>query len=137
MPVVTLRPDRFAAGGEAIARDDGGRVVFVRGALPGEVVAAEVTVEKKDWARALTVTVEQASPDRVTPPCPSRRAGCGGCGWQHLTVDAQRRGRVDIVSEALRRTGGVSEPLVELGGGVSPAGYRTTLRVAATADGTA
>ncbi|MET0326564.1 MAG: TRAM domain-containing protein [Ilumatobacteraceae bacterium] len=137
MPVVTLRPDRFAAGGEAIARDEGGRVVFVRGALPGEVVDAEITVEKKDWARASTVAVEQASPDRVTPPCPSRRAGCGGCGWQHLTVEAQRRARVDIVTEALRRMGGVTEPLVELGGGVSPEGYRTTVRVAATADGTA
>jgi 23S rRNA (uracil1939-C5)-methyltransferase len=137
MPVVTLRPDRFAAGGEAIARDDGGRVVFVRGALPGEVVEAEITVEKKDWARALTITVEEASPDRVTPPCPSRRAGCGGCGWQHLTVEAQRRARVDIVTESLRRMGGVVEPVVELGGGVSPEGYRTTVRVAATVDGTA
>jgi len=137
MPVVTLRPDRFATGGEAIARDVGGRVVFVRGALPGEVVAAEITMEKKDWARALTISVDEASPHRVTPPCPSRRAGCGGCGWQHLTVDAQRRARVDIVTESLRRTGGIGEPLVELGGGVSPEGYRTTIRVAATDDGAA
>ena len=79
----------------------------------------------------------EPSPDRLTPPCPSRRAGCGGCGWQHLTVDAQRPARVDIVADALRRTGGVAEPLVELGGGVEPVGYRTTVRVAATADGRA
>lgn len=134
---MTLRPDRFAAGGEAIARDDSGRVVFIRGALPGEVVDAELTVEKKDWARAVTVEVEQPSPDRVTPPCASRRAGCGGCGWQHVTVDAQRRARVDIVTEALRRTGGIADPVVTLGGGVDPTGYRTTIRVAGTADGTA
>ena len=51
MTVVTLRPDRFAAGGEAIAREDDGRIVFVRGALPGETVEAELTTEKKDWAR--------------------------------------------------------------------------------------
>ena len=72
--VVTLRPDRFAAGGEAIARDDGGRVVFVRGALPGEVVDAEVTTEKKDWARAVTVAVERA----VARPRRRRRARRGG-----------------------------------------------------------
>ncbi len=137
MTVITLRPDRFAAGGEAIARDDDGRVVFVRGALPGEVVTVALVVEKKDWARAETVRVDEPSPDRVAPPCPSRRAGCGGCGWQHATVDAQRRARLAIVSDALRRTGGIAEPLVELGGGVDPVGYRTTIRVAPTADGVA
>jgi 23S rRNA (uracil1939-C5)-methyltransferase len=134
---MTLRPDRFAAGGEALAHDDEGRVVFVRGALPGEVVAAELIAEKKDWARAVTVAVEQPSSDRVTPPCASRRAGCGGCGWQHVTIDAQRRARVAIVTDALRRTGSVADPVVTLGGGVEPTGYRTTIRVAATADGRA
>lgn len=135
--MVTLRPDRFAAGGEAIARDDDGRVVFVRGALPGEVVEAELTMEKKDWARAVTVAISHPSPDRVVPPCESRRAGCGGCGWQHLTIDAQRLARVGIVAEALRRTGGVAEPRVDEGGAVRATGYRTTIRVAATADGVA
>ncbi len=137
MPVVTLRPDRFAAGGEAIAREDSGRIVFVRGALPGETVTAELTTEKRDWARGHAVDVVDASPDRVTPPCPSRRAGCGGCGWQHLTVDGQRAARVAIVEDALRRTGGIADPLVERGGGVDPFGYRTTVRVAATPDGVA
>src|SRR3954466_85337 len=131
MPVEMLRPHRFPAGGEAIAREDSGRIVFVRGALPGETVAAELTTEKKDWARGHVVDVIEASPDRVVPPCPSRRAGCGGCGWQHLTVDAQRAARVAIVADALRRTGGVAEPDVLAGTGVDPVGYRTTVRVAA------
>jgi 23S rRNA (uracil1939-C5)-methyltransferase len=137
MPVVTLRPDRFAAGGEAIAREAAGRIVFVRGALPGETVSVELTVEKRDWARGHTVGVLEASPDRVVPPCPSRRAGCGGCGWQHLTVEAQRGARVAIVADALRRTGGIPEPIVLAGTGVDPVGYRTTVRVAADPDGVA
>jgi 23S rRNA (uracil1939-C5)-methyltransferase len=137
VPVLTLRPDRFAAGGEAIAREDGGRIVFVRGALPGETVAVELTTEKKDWARGHTVDVVEASPQRVVPPCPSRRAGCGGCGWQHLTVEGQREARLAIVADALRRTGGIAEPVVEPGGGVDPVGYRTTVRVAAGPDGVA
>ncbi|HEU4840013.1 MAG TPA: TRAM domain-containing protein [Ilumatobacteraceae bacterium] len=137
MPTLMLRPDRFAAGGDAVARDDDGRVVFVRGALPGETVEAEVVTEKRDWARARVTAVLVASPDRVVPPCPSRRAGCGGCGWQHLTVEAQRAARVAIVTDALRRAGGITDPLVVDGGGVAPFGYRTTVRVAATADGRA
>ena len=65
MPVVSLRPDRFAAGGEAIAREDSGRIVFVRGALPGEAVTAELTTEKRDWARGHLVDVLEPSPHRV------------------------------------------------------------------------
>ena len=52
---LTLRPERLVAGGDALARDDEGRVVFVRGALPGEVVNAEVVDAKKDFARAEVV----------------------------------------------------------------------------------
>jgi 23S rRNA (uracil1939-C5)-methyltransferase len=137
MPLVTLRPDRFAAGGEAIAREESGRIVFVRGALPGETVTVQLTADKRDWARGHTVDVLDPSPDRVRPPCPSRRAGCGGCGWQHLTVEAQRAARVAIVTDALRRTGGITEPTVLAGAGVDPVGYRTTVRVAAGADGAA
>jgi 23S rRNA (uracil1939-C5)-methyltransferase len=135
MSRLIVRPDRFVAGGDALARDGDGRVVFVRGAVPGETVAVEITAAKKDWARADVVEVVEPSPDRVVPPCPSRRAGCGGCGWQHLTIEAQRSARVAIVSDALRRLGGVDAPVVEHGGGVEPTGYRTTVRVAAGPDG--
>ena len=135
MSRLILRPDRFVAGGDAMARDDDGRVVFVRGALPGEAVAVEITAAKKDWARADVVDVVDPSPDRVAPPCPSRRSGCGGCGWQHLTIEAQRSARVAIVSDALRRLGGVDVPVVEPGGGIEPTGYRTTVRVVAGPDG--
>ena len=137
MTALQLTPDRFAAGGEAIARDDDGRVVFVRGALPGETVLAEITHEKKDWARAQAIEIREASPDRIVPPCESRRAGCGGCGWQHLTHDAQRTAKVAIVVDALRRIGRVDDGVIELGPSVDPTGYRTTIRVAPTADGRA
>jgi 23S rRNA (uracil1939-C5)-methyltransferase len=131
MPPLLVRPDRFVAGGDVLARDDEGRVVFVRGAIPGEAVEVEIRTAKKDWARADVIDVVEPSPDRVVPPCPSRRAGCGGCGWQHLTLEAQRSARVAIVGDALRRLGGLDAPAVEQGGGVEPIGYRTTVRVGA------
>ena len=132
-----LRPDRFAAGGESVARDDNGRVVFVRGALPGETVVAEIVHEKRDWARAHVVDIVEASADRVTPPCASRRAGCGGCGWMHLDVEAQRGAKATIVDEALRRIGGITEPATVLGPAVAAEGYRTTARVVAGPHGAA
>ena len=97
----------MAAGGDAIARDDGGRVVFVEGALPGERVRARIVQAKKDFARAVVVDVVDPSPDRVAPPCEARVAGCGGCSWQHVEGDAQVRLKVAIVEDALRRIGRV------------------------------
>ena len=137
MATVQLRPDRFAAGGEALAHDADGRVVFVRGALPGETVVAEIVREKRDWARAYVVDIVESSADRVTPPCASRLAGCGGCGWMHLDLDAQRRAKLAIVEEALQRIGSLADPVAVLGPGVEPEGYRTTARVAPGPDGAA
>src|SRR5688500_13537654 len=72
----------MAAGGDAIARDDGGRVVFVEGALPGERVRARIVQAKKDFAKAGVVDVVEASPDRVAPPCAALAAGCGGAAGE-------------------------------------------------------
>lgn len=47
-----LRIERLVAGGDAMARDSDGRVVFVEGALPDEVVDVELVEEKRDFARA-------------------------------------------------------------------------------------
>ena len=61
-----------------------GRVVFLRGALPGERVRARITDENRRLLRADTVEVLSASADRVAPPCPLAVPGrCGGCDWQH------------------------------------------------------
>ena len=113
-----------------MARDADGRVVFVDGALPGETVTAELTQEKPRFARGRTVTVLEASPDRVAPPCPHVARGCGGCSWQHVTPAAQRRMKVDIVTDALRRIGKIDDPRVEPGPELETAGFRTTIRVA-------
>ena len=82
---LVLTPTAMAAGGDALARDGDGRVVFVAGALPGERVAARLTETRHDFARAVAVDVLDPSPDRVAPPCPTLAAGCGGCTWQHVS----------------------------------------------------
>lgn len=125
-----LRPTSVAAGGEAVARGDDGRVVFVQGALPGETVVVELTDEKKRFARGHVVEVLEASADRVAPPCLHVALGCGGCGWQHVAPAAQRELKVTIVRDALERLGKVPSPRVDLGPELTPAGHRTTVRLA-------
>lgn len=132
---LTLRPERIAAGGDAIARQNSGRVVFVSGAIPGELVRATVTEAKRDYGRAVVEEILEPSPNRVVPPCRFVAAGCGGCSWQHIDHGAQRELKRTIVSEALRRNGGIVDAVVDLGEELSPWGFRTTLRMATTSVG--
>ncbi len=70
-----------------VGRADG-KVVFVEGALPLELVTAEILRKKPSFNTAKTLSVERSSWMRVTPKC--RYFGvCGGCVMQHLTSDAQ------------------------------------------------
>jgi 23S rRNA (uracil1939-C5)-methyltransferase len=130
-----LRVTAVAVGGEGVARQVSGRVVFVAGALPGERVVADVVAEHPRHAHAVTVDVLEASPDRVAPPCPFVAAGCGGCGWQHVDPPAQRELKVAMVADALGRLGGVVDPRVAASPPLAGVGYRTTIRTVADAEG--
>ncbi|MCX5070517.1 TRAM domain-containing protein [Micromonospora lupini] len=106
---VELTVDAVAPGGHCVARVDG-QVVFVRHALPGERVIAEVTEVHKGFVRADAVTVLDPSPDRVEPPCPYARPGaCGGCDLQHVAPDAQLAWKTAVVREQLVRLGGLTD----------------------------
>ena len=135
MSTTVVRAEKMAAGGDAIARLDDGRVAFVRGALPGELVEIEVVQAKKDFVRGEVLAVVEPSSLRVVPPCPAHAAGCGGCPWQHIAPDAQLALKAAVVIEALKRTGKVSDPDVDIGSAVPAWSYRTTLRLAAGGGG--
>jgi len=119
----------MAAGGAALARDDDGRVVFVDGALPGELVDAAVYDEHVDYAKATVISVQEPAEGRIAPPCPYVAAGCGGCGWQHIDPAVQVELKREIVRDALRRIGRLDKADVALGQTLSPTGYRTTVRM--------
>jgi 23S rRNA (uracil1939-C5)-methyltransferase len=110
-------------------------VVFVPGALPGELVDVQITQAKKDFARGTVASIIEPSEHRVVPPCEHVARGCGGCSWQHLDVAQHMEAKVAIVREALRRNGKIETLEVVAGGFVPPTASRTTLRMAVTPDG--
>jgi tRNA/tmRNA/rRNA uracil-C5-methylase (TrmA/RlmC/RlmD family) len=130
--LVALRPRAMAAGGEAVAREPSGRVVFVRGALPGEAVVARMVEERGRYARAVVERVEEAAPGRVEPPCPYVAAGCGGCSWQHIAPAEQRALKRQIALDALTRAGRVTAAAVVDGPELPTEAFRTTVRLAVT-----
>jgi tRNA/tmRNA/rRNA uracil-C5-methylase (TrmA/RlmC/RlmD family) len=137
-----------AHGGHCIARHEG-QVLFVRHALPGERVIAQVTEGGPDsrFLRADAVEVLEASPDRVEAPCPFSGPGkCGGCDWQHAAPGAQRRLKVAVITEQLARLAGLTPEEAGWDGTVEPApgdkvakgevpAWRTRVQYAVDADG--
>jgi len=112
---ITIDVTHVANGGFCIARHNG-QAVFVRHALPGEKVVAEITEINKRYLRADAVDILIASKHRVEPPCPYTGV-CGGCDFQHADLVYQRELKSQVVREQLGHLGGVtrvnSAPLEE------------------------
>jgi len=148
---VELAVGDVAQGGWCVARPEGLPVVFVRHALPGELVIARVTEVTTRFARADAVEILTPSPDRVPAPCPNARpGGCGGCDWQHAAPPAQRALKAAVVGQQLRRLAGIDREVVvepmpgDEGDEASPAspaaaglGWRTRVQFAVRDDGVA
>jgi 23S rRNA (uracil1939-C5)-methyltransferase len=101
---VALRIRSIVHGGEGLAHHDG-RVVFVRGGAPGDVVEAEISGQGRfEHARALRV-VEQGGA-RVLAPCPIVDL-CAGCPLQHVAYGEQLAAKEALAADALLRIGGL------------------------------
>ncbi|MEP6955022.1 MAG: 23S rRNA (uracil(1939)-C(5))-methyltransferase RlmD [Solirubrobacteraceae bacterium] len=94
-----LQVDDLAFGGAGVARHDG-YVVFVRDALPGDRVRAEITKRKRAYAEARTLEVVTPGPDRIAP-----LADHPGAPWQVLPYERQLEYKQRQVREALKRLG--------------------------------
>lgn len=128
IPTLELSTHGVAKGGDAVAREPDGRVVFVDGALPNERVRVEITETKKGFRRGRVVEVLDPSEHRVEPECIEVNNGCGGCDLQIASPDHQRELKVQIVQDALERIGKL-EHLPEIATVALPeSGYRTNVR---------
>ena len=128
--VLELEVGPVAHGGHCVARYEG-QVVFVRHALPGELVHARVTAQTSKYLHADAVQVLTPSPHRIEPPCPYAGPGrCGGCDFQHANIVEQRRLKATVVSDTLRRIGGIERNIVMESPGDDGLGWRTRLRYA-------
>jgi tRNA/tmRNA/rRNA uracil-C5-methylase (TrmA/RlmC/RlmD family) len=106
-----LTIDDLAFGGEGVARHHA-FVIFVPFVIPGEVVEAEITEVKKQFARARLIQVLEPASNRVVPRCPYFGA-CGGCQYQHLDYPAQLQVKQRQITELIRRIGGFTNPPVQ------------------------
>jgi len=99
--LLTLVPEKPAAGGRMLARHEG-MVVLVAGAIPGETV--RVRVERAERSLAFARVVD------VVDPHPARRAvdgdpRCGGSVLAHIACEEQCRLKGEVIRDALARVG--------------------------------
>jgi tRNA/tmRNA/rRNA uracil-C5-methylase (TrmA/RlmC/RlmD family) len=106
--LVELVVGKPAAGGACVTRLPDGRVAFVRHCLPGERVLAAITEVTRSFVRADAVAILEPAAGRVRPPCRFAGPGrCGGCDWQHGSLDVQREMKASLVTEQLQRLAGI------------------------------
>ena len=101
---VQLRIESLVHGGEGLARH-GGRVVFVRGGAPGDLVEAELEGGEGRFERTRALRVIEPGPARVRAPCPIVDR-CGGCPVQQVDYAAQLSAKSALTADALERIGG-------------------------------
>ncbi len=91
-PVEWLNVESLDIEAQGVAHKADGKVVFIDGALPFEVVSANTNRKKENWEKATLTAIHRESSQRVTPGCPHfgmHEGACGGCKMQHLHVAAQ------------------------------------------------
>ena len=113
----------YAAEGKSLARVDG-KVIFVEGAVPGDVVDIQLQKNKTDWAEGFAKKFHSYSENRVQPFC-SHFGVCGGCQWQMLPYAQQLIYKLQQVVDNLTRIAKIPLPTIPaILGAKQTEGYR-------------
>jgi 23S rRNA (uracil1939-C5)-methyltransferase len=92
VPEGWLLVDALNMEAQGIARRPDGKVIFIEGALPFEVVSVQIGRQKNSFEQGTVTEIHRPSPQRVRPGCPHfglHAGSCGGCKMQHLEASAQ------------------------------------------------
>lgn len=106
--ISNLVVETMAAEGKCVARHDG-RVVFLQGGAPGDVVEAQIFKIKASFLEGRVTNILKFSSHRTAPFC-DHFGTCGGCSWQHIHYDTQLHYKQKQVTDNLERIGGLLLP---------------------------
>ena len=114
--------DGYSSEGLGIARIDG-QVVFVHGAIRGEVCDVLVMKVLKNAAFGKIAALVEPSPARRVPDCPYY-GRCGGCDFRHMSYEEELWAKRTRVQDALTRIGGAEVTVEDILGAEQPLHYR-------------
>jgi len=123
MEELEAKIESMAFKGYGVARIDG-QVLFIPQSVTGDRGWVKIIEKRKAYSIGKLITLIAPSPFRVEPPCPLF-GRCGGCQWQHIDHSVQIHLKEEILTEALRRLGGLKEiPPITTAPSTQPYGYR-------------
>lgn len=129
--MTVLKAGDAVYGGYVLSKADG--VIFIRGAIPGEVVEVGIDEKKRDYSVASVIDVIESSESRTDPSC-EYFGECGGCQLQFVSYETQVRIKEDVLLDCLRRIGRIQ---TELSASIfgKPLGYRHRAQFKVSRDG--
>ena len=110
LPDGWLRVKSMDLEAQGVAHKTDGKVVFIEGALPFEVVSAQIHRSKNSFEKGTLTEIHRESSQRVRPDCPHfglHEGACGGCKMQHLHVSAQVAVKQRVLEDNLWHIGKV------------------------------
>ena len=109
--IENIRITDFADEGKSLCRE-GDLVIFVTGAVPGDLVDLRIKRKKKSFAEAEVIAIREHSPMRTEAFC-AHFGSCGGCKWQFLRYEEQLKFKQKQVNDALDRIAKVPYPKIQ------------------------
>ncbi|MBK9572971.1 MAG: 23S rRNA (uracil(1939)-C(5))-methyltransferase RlmD [Rhodoferax sp.] len=132
LPPGWLAVESLDLDAQGVARKADGKVVFIEGALPFELVSAHVNRSKNNWEQGTLTAIHRESSQRVQPRCPNfglHAGACGGCKMQHLHPAAQVAVKQRALEDNLWHLGKVKAEQVLRPIEGPPWGYRNRARL--------
>jgi 23S rRNA (uracil1939-C5)-methyltransferase len=115
LPEGWLEVDALDIEAQGVARRPDGKVVFIEGALPFEIVSANIHRKKNNWEQGTLTEIHRESSQRVRGRCPHfglHEGACGGCKMQHLHPAAQVAIKQRVLEDNLWHLGKVKPETV-------------------------
>lgn len=100
-----------SSDGQSVARTED-YVIFIKGAVPGDIVDLQITRKKSKYREANTIAVKHPSDKRTEPVC-VHFGSCGGCKWQNMSYDWQLFYKQKQVTDALTRLAKIELPEIQ------------------------
>lgn len=112
LPVLeNVRVIDASSDGQSVARTEE-YVIFIKGAVPGDLVDVQITRKKSKYREATAINIKEASDKRVEPIC-AHFGTCGGCKWQNMSYDWQLFYKQKQVTDALTRLAKIELPEIQ------------------------
>lgn len=110
--IVRIGITGMTADGNGVGRAEG-MAVFIPSAAVGDVIMCRIVKVLKSYAFGIIDEIVESSPDRIEPDCPVY-AKCGGCCFRHISYEAEKKIKENVVRDAFLRLGGFSPESFDL-----------------------